>query len=736
MHLSEESLKIIENSQPPRFFRITVKGDTIKIIDKEGEAVFGDILIYAQDITVAYDFVVDYRNTIESLFFMDANTKEIVQIVQRENIPQIEDLYRKISELIKNFEHRPEQLKMAREIYRCLKEGKMGIFEAPTGTGKSIAYLMASVLFAKKYKKRVIISTNTINLQRQLIEKDLPVLSAVLDFRVELALGRGNYLCRRRLDNILNRGDVFLFETEGAGRLKSFAERTKTGLRSEFLSEKIKGGEEIWELVNSSSITCAHTRCPYYKSDCFYYRAKALISSADIIIANHHLVISDVVTNKGKVLPQYEAIVFDEAHNLEKNATNYFTKTVSTAQLKQLLSRIYTSRRKKEGGLIELIDNQKTKEEIKAKVEELKELINGLHEKATIGEKTIEENDIENLKKELSPVMELLNGLALSLKPFKDNPDIAAQIRLLDENRELLEEFLREKDPYNVRWIKVTENYIHYNITPISIDSELKERIYSEAESVIFTSATIAVEGNFNFFKRSVGAEDAFEFIMKDNFDYKKSSLLVAVGDAPPPESDNYADFLAEYIKAVAPIIKKTNAGVLVLFTSYSMLNAAYNRAIKTLSKLGLNAMKQGEMDNFEMLKLLKEKRGFLFATSSFWEGIDVKGDALSVVFITRLPFEVPSTPVEKKRYQILNSEGRNAFLEYALPKAVLKFRQGFGRLIRDRNDRGVVVVSDPRIVTKSYGKMFMNSLPDMRKEVINGSQLAKLLDRFFNGTH
>ncbi len=331
------------------------------------------------------------------------------------------------------------------------------------------------------------------------------------------------------------------------------------------------------------------------------------------------------------------------------------------------------------------------------------------------------------------PLIEALDELALSLKPFKENIDVAAQMRLIKENVDLLYEFTEENSPDVVRWIKSKDAYIHYNMTPLLVNNELKDKVYSDTESVIFTSATLSVGGSFEFFKNSVGIDDAFEFTIKSSFDYEKSSMLIAIKDAPLPDHSSYIDKLTEYLKSVAEAIKDTSLGVLVLFTSHRMLKDTYAMTLENLQKLGFKTAKQGEMDNFETLKQFKAERGFLFATSSFWEGIDIKGEALSIVFITRLPFEVPSTPIERKRYEFIKSSGKNAFLEYALPKAVLKFRQGFGRLIRDRKDRGVVIVSDSRIVTKQYGQLFLKSLPDTKKEVINGKELQSVVYRFFN---
>ncbi len=736
MRIDENSLQILKKSELPSFFRVNISDNTVYIEERIEDKIYGNILVYAKEPESAFEIALEHREVIDYLLFMDKETQTIRTIAKpsKERL-SIEEIFKKIGDLSNSFEKRVEQIKLSKKIASCLKDNKFGIFEAPTGTGKSLAYLIPAILHAKENSSKVVISTNTINLQRQLMEKDLPILENILDFKAKVALGRANYLCKRKLDYIFEKGNIFLFEDDSYEKLKLFSKHSKTGVKSELFDSSSSFEDSLWENVASSSLTCAHTKCPYYRNRCFYYRARAALESADIIVANHHIVLSDALIKEAKVLPEYDAIIFDEAHNLEKNATNYFTQTASTAEILRLLDKLYLKKKNKEAGFLsEISENTQKDSTIKA-IKKAKKTIKDMivfFRDISQDEITINVNNIDIFKGYTDNLSDTLLSLSIKLKNWKDNIDIMAISQSLNEFMDILNAFSENDFSQSVKWIKKTQNYVHFNITPLSINQSLQENIYNNTKSVIFTSATISVNGSFDFFKNSIGVEKADEFIAKNNFDYDTVSKLIIIGDAPAPDSINYSAAISKSVLNLAKSIKTTQIGVLVLFTSYKMLNKTHSLTSEKLEKMGFNVLKQGDFDNFETLKEFKKNRSFLFATSSFWEGIDVKGEALSVVFITRLPFEVPSTPIENSRYEIMKKQGINAFLEYSLPKAVLKFRQGFGRLIRDKKDRGVIVVSDSRIIRKSYGKMFMDSLPKLKKEVIKTDEIENSICDFF----
>ncbi len=735
MRINKDSFAILNKSETPSVFRVNISEETVKIEEKVEGNLYGDVLVFSDSMEDAFDIGVQYRDVIDYLLFFDKESQKVVVLGEPEKpVLSIEEIFGRIQKIFKDFEERKEQVKLSKEIENCLEEGKFGIFEAPTGTGKSLAYLIPSILYAKKHSLKVVVSTNTINLQRQLMEKDLPVLKNIIDFNAKVALGRSNYLCKRKVDSIFEKGNLFLFEDGSYEKLKSFVNSTKTGVKAEFFTSDTTIDETLWESVASTSLTCAHTKCPYYKNRCFYYKARALLESADLIVANHHIVLSDALVKEAGVLPDYDAVIFDEAHNLEKNATNYFTQTVSTAEISKLLDRLYIKKKRKEAGLLSDIAEDKNKtecvsyiKEVRRAIEDVLEFFGGFKQ----DEITVNADNLYKIKPHINALSDTVSNLSLKLKHWKDSVDISAIAQSLSDYSDALNLFF-ENEVSDIKWIKKTKTYVHFNITPLSISEALRENIYERAESVIFTSATISVNGNFDFFKKTVGVDAANKFIAENNFDYDSTSKLVITSDTPFPDSPEYANALSKCIVSIAKGIKDIDAGALILFTSYRMLNKTYELSCERLESLGFVVLRQGDFDNFETLKEFKKNRSFLFATSSFWEGIDVKGDALSIVFITRLPFEVPNTPVESSRYEVMKRQGVNAFIEYSLPKAVLKFRQGFGRLIRDKNDRGVILVTDSRIIRKTYGKVFVDSLPKLKKEVIKTNEIKDSICSFF----
>ena len=742
MRLDKESLDIIKNNTPPILFRVRfIEDELLSIEESCNDNIYGNVLVYAEEKDYVFDIAYQYKDRIDYLFFVNT-TQDNIEIIAKPKkiLKDIEEVFDDISLKLKKIEKRKEQVELSNKIKQTLDNGRLGIFEAPTGTGKSLAYLVPSILYSKKNRKKVVISTNTINLQKQLMEKDIPILKSILDFKAKLALGRGNYLCKRKLDVLFEKGNIFLFENDVYKRLKDFARHSNTGLKSDFFSEKHNVDNNLWDSVGSSSKSCAHSKCKYYKNRCFYYKARQSLESADLIVANHHIVLSDALLGEAKILPDYNAIVFDEAHNLEKNATNYFTKTVSTAEINRLLDRFYTKKRKKESGLFLYLEDDAVKEKLKESIIKAKDVIDNILSSLKVTQEiTVNKDNYSKFEDMIRSVINALNDVVIVLKDVKKSNqeerliDLFSLAQILEENISILLDFDSIDDNDSIKWIKVASHYVHFNITPLDVADYLKEKIYANTESSIFISATISVGGSFDFFKKNVGIDEADEFIVKTNFDYENMSRLIILKNAPQPNSEQYTDFLSSAVISLGNSLVKANIGSLVLFTSYKMLNNTYDKVYNKLKKMGFNVLKQGDFDNFSLLEEFKDKRGFLFATSSFWEGIDVKGDALSVVFIVRLPFEVPNTPIEQSRYDMMERQGINSFFEYSLPKAVLKFRQGFGRLIRSKDDKGVIIVSDSRIVSKSYGRLFIQSLPKIKKKVVNSYEIKSSVCDFFN---
>ncbi len=736
MQLSDDVREKLKDCSPPKLFRFEHIDSTIVDIEETDEAK-GDVLLFSLDKKDAFDIVASNFDTIGWFVYVDKDLNVYV-MGEPEEDTDVTSIFNKLSKF-KGFEYRQEQVKMAKIILDAFENSKNAILEAPTGTGKSLAYLVPAVVFAKRHNKRVVISTNTKNLQQQLLKKDLPVLESILNFKSAIAFGRNNYLCRRKAENILSKGDVFLFESDVYAILKEFLLSTETGLKSEFFSKEKGIDESIWKLVESDSLSCAHRKCPYYKNQCFFYRARKKLDLSHIIIANHHLVLSHSIMENAEILPEFDVLVVDEAHNIERNATNYYTDTLTSFDVLNTLDMLYSSKKGKERGLLSAFDEMVLKDKILNVREELKGIFEGLLNRVGSDEVVLDRKNSSEFLDFFKDVVERLDDLQLALKGFisqldeDDALDIKSVYVKIEGFNKFFKSFIEFDDDGQVYWLKGFKKTVHFNITPINVREALRSYLIENLSSIVFTSATLTVNGDFEFFKRTVGIDDAIEYVAESNFDYKKNSKLFLVYDMLKPDDKDFVAEVSSVLVSIAQALGNTNRGVLALFTSYKALDFAYDLSHKALEELGFNVLKQGELDNFELLSRFKKGKGFLFATSSFWEGIDVKGEELSVVVIVKLPFEVPTTAVERVRYDVMKKEGANPFLEYALPKAVLRLRQGLGRLIRHKSDRGVMVILDSRIVNKSYGKVFLNSLDYMSQERISKDEIKDRISHFFS---
>ncbi|AEA33248.1 ATP-dependent DNA helicase [Hippea maritima] len=734
MRISPKSLDLLKKAGPSSLFKVRFNSEIIEIISNANSP-SGDLLMVCEDRFEAVKFVATHSLSVGWFFWFNPLDSSLEAIAK----PKI-DIDGIFESLFSRdgFEERKEQKQIAKIIFDSLKKSKNAIIEAPTGTGKSLAYLVACVIFSKQKGERVVISTNTINLQHQLVERDIPLLQEIVEFRAVLALGRSNYICKRRVEDILTKGNVFLFENDLYKKIKEFLLNTKTGLKSEFFSIYENVPEDVWRNVESSTLLCAHSKCPYYKNSCFFYKARAELEKADVIVANHHLVLSDSILESARILPDAYAVIFDEAHNIERNATNYYTISVSSDDILRSIDALYTKRKSKAYGLLSNVEGYKNLKELLVNFRvELESTFDGLIQQFVAEQLNIDDSNIKLIYKPVSKILELLNSIILNLKGFldenkdKDFVDIRGVTSFLSGCADNLGTFLKLNDGF-VCWIKRFKKTMHFNITPLDVRSALKGHLYDKLASVIFISATLSVGGELEFFKRSVGVDNAVEFIAESNFDYDKLARLLVVEDVKEPTQKGFDEDAADVILSIAESLKNTNKGVLVLFTSYAMLSSIYKRVYTELKQKGFNTFRQGELDNFELLIRFKKGKGFLFATSSFWEGIDVKGEQLSVVVMVRLPFEVPTTPIEKTRYELLKKQGYNAFLEYALPKAVLKFKQGLGRLIRKADDYGVMVVLDSRLINKSYGRIFLNSVSYIKSKRVRKNEIKDFISDFF----
>ncbi|OSS42999.1 DinG family ATP-dependent helicase YoaA [Desulfurella amilsii] len=606
----------------------------------------------------------------------------------------IDEIFEGLSLKVENYEKRQSQIEMSKDIYNLMINGQIGLIEAPTGIGKSFSYLIASSLFVKNFKKKIVIATSTINLQKQLILKDIPVIKEIFkDVAFDIALGRQNYACKRKFYAYAS--SIF----SNIEDPKAFLANLKHGTKDEFDFWQ----EGIFEQIKSEKDSCMGRFCPQYRN-CFFFNARSRLKDADIIVTNHHLVFSDLF-EIGEVFDAIDALIFDEAHNIEKNLTSFATLSFNFYDQLNLIRNFSSIIGKLR--LFELINKaMQTMDKLK---EELIKLANIVDYSTTYDERYA--------KDFLFRISDLQKQLVFDLVNYKDKIDVElgidfkALVDKLSINLKIMESFLSQNYNEAVYWLDKFKDIVLFNITNLNFADLLKKNLYPKVDSVIFTSATLSINSDFSFIKGILGIEKAFEKTFKTEFDYKSQAKLIIVNNICNPQNDGYIDDISTLILTVASQINK---GTLVLFTSYKTLNKAYSKTNDALKKLGYTVLKQGLIDNYNMQKVFFKSKTILFGVNSFWEGIDIKGDNLSCVIMTKLPFEVPTHPIEKAKYTNLEKKGQNAFINYSLQKAILKFKQGFGRLIRTKNDTGFIVIADNRVLTKPYGKIFLNSLPEV----------------------
>ena len=637
-----------------------------------------------------------------------------------------------ISQQLEGYEFRYEQLQMAHEVARAFTASEHLIVEAGTGVGKSFAYLIPAVSLALKAEQKVVISTNTISLQEQLVTKDIPFLQRVLprDFNVVLAKGRRNYLSRRRLKNLMNyeRG---LFDTreevEEVAEIEEWMNLTVDGSRADL---PWYPQSSVWNKVASDRDDCLGRNCETYDT-CFYFNARREMHNADLLIVNHHLLFSDLAIRKDSeasmsVLPDYDYLIIDEAHHLEATATNHASIDFSNTRVKWLLDSLYNERN--EEGLARRFDSPQLELQVATAREQanvlfreiaeaMQEEIRGEESSNTLTPRIHKSNFVRNvLDSPLADIEKTLKRLQDDAITDDDEQEITAHRRHSQRLREELDMIIQQNDPDYVYWAEISMRgrtpRILLNATPANVNQMLKDHLFTAKSSIVMTSATLSTNRNFAYFKKRVGINVCRELLANSPFDFKQQVQIHIPRDMPHPNSDRFVSAAIEKIKYY---LKLTHGKAFVLFTSYKMMDEVYDAVALDLEEIGIDTFKQGgDLSRTAMLQAFREDTdSVLFGTSSFWEGVDVRGESLSSVIITRLPFEVPTHPVMEARVKQIKEAGGNEFFEFSLPEAILRLKQGFGRLIRTQTDKGIVVILDPRIKTASYGKQFLGSLPD-----------------------
>lgn len=679
-----------------------------------------------------------------------------------------------ISSRFPGYEHRPQQIDMLRSVIQAFNEEKQLLVEAGTGTGKSMAYLLPAIHFASQNGQPVVISTNTVNLQDQLYHKDIPDLQGILpfEFRAAVLKGRSNYLCLRRFGNFRKRQTLTTDEVQVLAKVLAWLPVTETGDRAEL---SLRNQEAVsWTGMQAEQRTCLGERCPHRaKGRCFLYRARRNAECAHVIVVNHALLLSDMMV-ENRILPEYHHLIVDEAHHLEEHATQQLGSNISWREIETLLTGLAESTL---GGgyrgflatipqhLRQSAVPVEAQEQVSAYLKRLQSQVTPAKEAAQLLFDRVQAFLSDNAARssasnafntqievtrgirnqpgwsevevEADQAYALLNGLQQGLHrlhsslsqledweiPDFDNlqQEIWARLEHLREICEQMRSVLIDPDPKAVYWadISARDGEVSLRSAPLHVSEALSERLFANLRTVILTSATLRTGRNMRYVRSRLGVEDADEIIVGSPFDFSESTLLYVCTDIPEPNQPNYQSAVA---KSVADLCLAIGGNTLVLFTSHHQLRTTYFAITKPLERAGIVVYGQGLDGSRRQLleNFRKNTRSALLGTRSFWEGVDIPGSALTCVVIPRLPFSVPSEPVFAARSRMFE----DPFGEYAVPEAVLRFRQGFGRLIRSRLDYGVVAVLDKRILSKGYGSFFLETLPSCTVRHGSGREL------------
>jgi ATP-dependent DNA helicase DinG len=658
------------------------------------------------------------------------------------------------------FEHRPQQVEMLRAVATALNEQQHLMVEAGTGTGKSIAYLLPAITFAHLNGERVVVSTNTINLQDQLFLKDAPDLQNMLpfDFRVAVLKGRSNYLCQRRLATVRRTGASSADEMRMLAKVLVWVPSTQTGERGELFMPN-RAEQALWSKISAESETCTLNRCRFReRGRCFFYRARRAAERAHLIIVNHALLLSDVAVDN-RVLPEYRYLIVDEAHHLENSVTRQLSfqadQRVIERQLNELarpvgvrryvgflgdvLTRcrgvippedwatleghVHRLQRQIEAALSSIYaffavlgDALREHSSQRGDYDQRLRLTSGLRVQPAWSEVEV---TWDNLSSQLYRIVDDLEKLCGGLSELEGydisdleglEQDCAGYLTRLGELREQVNACIAEPSSSAIYWASISarDERVALHAAPLHVGGLVQKHLFHAKESVILTSATLTTDARFDFMRERLHAWDADELAVGSPFDYKHSTLLYLPTDIPEPNQPYYQKSVEE---TLTTLCRATGGRVLVLFTSYYQLRNTARAISRRLAESDIVVFQQGAgTSRVQLLENFRTTpRAVLMGTRSFWEGVDVVGPALSVLVIARLPFSVPNDPIFSARSETFD----NPFGDYAVPETILRFRQGFGRLIRTKTDRGVVVMLDKRVLTKSYGPMFLNSLPE-----------------------
>jgi ATP-dependent DNA helicase DinG len=718
---------------------------------------------------------------------------KLIRPLNPDEIAAVLDDGGKLSLKMPEFEPRTSQVDMARDVAALISDGGILIAEAGTGVGKSFAYLIPSLAWAIGNNERVVVSTATINLQQQIFKKDFPVVSSLFKKPAKAAVvkGRGNYLCKRRLYEAIEEDALF---SDTSIKLRQILEWDNNGGSGDKSDLSLPDDDPIWNRVCSESDYCLSSRCPYHEK-CHVVRVRLEAASAQLIIVNHHVLLADLEAKRTRegvlntILPSYKALVLDEAHAIESSATSLFSESFSKRSIQRLLGRLVRKKKRIQTGILPslrrlpdipaaLLDAASKQADAAAAAADAfnaSALASYSEKESSLLIKNLESfsrstflSALQSLERDLAMLVTRLGEILEAMPPEFDDEESVVELKLtsrsIEEAAALVPRFKNpDAEPQTIFWMQIDrknprEAVVICTATPLEVAPLLAERLFSKVRTCICTSATLTINNSFDWWRNRVGlpmkkdgetskamstmratagtTEGAIDAPIRNRqypspFPYRRNALLAIDTSAPPPDGTQFQAYLNT---AVARLLHASRGRALVLFTSHKALRDTYDYVAPLLEKEGILALRQGQKDRYSLLHtFINDISSVLFATESFWEGVDAPGETLSLVIITKLPFRVPTDPIQASRAAAIDARGGNSFAEMSIPEAVILFKQGFGRLIRHSNDRGIVAVLDVRIAKKAYGNLFISSLPECKLETGPLDQLCTSVAKFLD---